>query len=186
MAKSNPKNKVAVLKANEAVAHTGNALPKNYTKRPKTGGSFKGAVPGNLGDNTKPSTPQSQKQAVDYLKQGGILPPTEQARDYPVLTARTKRDIIAVLLKQKQLKLATWASRNLTTAANPLYIETVDDLIEAIDDGYDDPVDGIAGVEGVLDLIPNPILKKLLPELKQRNKRWGDWVGDWLRGKRHA
>jgi len=77
--------------------------------------SFKGAVPGNLGDNTKPSTPESQQHAVDLLKQGGILPPDENATDYPVLTASVKREIIATLLKRKQPKLATWASRNLRT-----------------------------------------------------------------------
>jgi hypothetical protein len=82
----------------------------------KTSASFKGAVPGNLGDNTKPSTPESQQYAVDLLKQGGILPPDEKADDYPVLTAQVKREIIATLLRRKQPKLATWASRNLVTA----------------------------------------------------------------------
>lgn len=85
--------------------------PRNYTWS-----SFKAAVPGNLGNNTKPSTQQSQKQAVDLLKQGGILPPEEKAADYPVLTAQVKKQIIAVLLKRKQPKLATWASRNLVAA----------------------------------------------------------------------
>jgi hypothetical protein len=79
--------------------------------------SFKAAVPGNLGNNTKLSTEESQEEAVDLLKLGGILPPTEDAADYPVLTASVKRDIIVTLLKQKQRKLATWASVNLTVAA---------------------------------------------------------------------
>jgi hypothetical protein len=76
--------------------------------------SFKAAVPGNLADNTKPSTDQSQKHAVDLLKQGGILPETEDPSSYPVLTARVKRDVIVTLLKQRKPTLANWAARNLT------------------------------------------------------------------------
>jgi len=79
--------------------------------------SFKAAVPGNLADNTKPSTPATQKQAVDLLKQGGILPETEKAVDYPVLTAELKREIVEMLLRGKEQRLATWASRNLVVSA---------------------------------------------------------------------
>ena len=78
--------------------------------------SFKGAVPGNLSNNTKPSTLDSQMEAVELLKQGGILPEDQKPEDYPVLTAKVKREIIATLLRRKQPKLATWASRNLVTA----------------------------------------------------------------------
>jgi hypothetical protein len=216
--------------------------------------SFKGAVPGNLADNTKPSTPESQDYAVELLKQGGILPEDQNSEDYPVLTASVKREIIATLLRRRQPKLATWASRHLATAktfteqdlnempwmaeitlddgkllkskkdqgwvamnqwggsasmstkqavdrvnksrtqkvkasrhvragGNVLHIEDVHDLIDAMDDGYDDPVDGIAGVEGVLDLVPKALLKRLLPELKRENKEYAAWVSDWLRGK---
>lgn len=94
-------------------------------KRKKAKGSFKAAVPGNLGNNTKPSTKQSQKQAVDLLKQGGILPEGEKASDYPVLTADVKKQIISTLLKRKQPKLATWASRNLKVQAAKNYVEVV-------------------------------------------------------------
>jgi len=164
------------------------ALAKRFMKE----ASFKAAVPGNLGTNTKPSTKQSQKQAVELLKQGGILPPEEKAVDYPVLTARVKKEIIATLLKRKQPKLATWASRNLQThvsVRNPVRAGTgdwtVDDVIELMNDGYDD-IDGIAGVESALDSIPRAVLKKLLPQLQKQDKRWGDWVADYLRGKRRA
>lgn len=79
----------------------------------QTQASFKGAVPGNLGANPKPSTKKTQKEAVDLLKQGGILPPDANAKDYPVLTAKTKRAIIATLLKHDKKALANWAARNL-------------------------------------------------------------------------
>lgn len=78
--------------------------------------SFKSAVPGNLADNTKPSTKQTQKQAVELLKEGGILPETEKATNYPVLTASVKKEIIATLLIRKQPKLANWAAHNLVVA----------------------------------------------------------------------
>ena len=87
----------------------------SFKGKHRAGGSFKGAVPGNLSDNTKPSTPESQDYAVKLLKQGGVLPEDEKSVDYPVLTARVKRDIIATLLRRKQPRLATWASRNLRT-----------------------------------------------------------------------
>lgn len=78
-----------------------------------TQASFKAAIPGNLGANPKPSTKKTQKEAVDLLKQGGILPPDANAKDYPVLTAKTKRAIIATLLKHDKKALANWAARNL-------------------------------------------------------------------------
>lgn len=93
------------------------AFIQKFVDKKRARSSFKGAVPGNLGDNTKPSTPQTQKQAVNLLKEGGILPETENAKDYPVLTASLKRDIIKTLLRRKQPKLATWASRNLQVQA---------------------------------------------------------------------
>ena len=91
------------------------AVASTKKRQRKHHASFKGAVPGNLADNTKPSTPASQMQAVELLKQGGILPEDQKPEDYPVLTAQVKREIIATLLKRKQPKLATWASRNLPT-----------------------------------------------------------------------
>lgn len=83
----------------------------------KAKASFKAAVPGNLADNTKPMDEAEQAKSVDYLKQAGILPKSEKVKDYPVMTANVKRDVIRTLLKAKQPVLANWAARNLTVAA---------------------------------------------------------------------
>lgn len=96
--------------------HGGVSLMNIKSAKKYSWSSFKAAVPGNLGNNTKPSTKQSQKQTVEMLKQGGILPPEEKAVDYPLLTASVKKEIIATLLKRKQPKLATWAAKNLVTS----------------------------------------------------------------------
>lgn len=117
----------------------------------KTSASFKGAVPGNLADNTKPSTPESQQHAVDLLKQGGILPADEKAEDYPVLTAEVKREIIATLLRRKQPKLATWASRNLQTRVQAAknYASVV--LLQNDSDFHDFRGSGGKGQDGFFD-----------------------------------
>jgi len=70
-----------------------------------TDASFKSAVPGNLGDNTKPADAGEQARTVEELKQGGILPPGEKAGNYPVLTAQHKRQIIATLLNAGENEL---------------------------------------------------------------------------------
>lgn len=132
--------------------------------------SFKGAVPGNLADNTKPNTPQSQKQAVELLKQGGILPEGEKAADYPVLTAQVKKEIIATLLKRKQPKLATWASRNLKVQAAKNYASVV--FLQNDHDFNDFSGSGGRGQEGFFDSSEKEMLKYL--------QQWdyGDNYGD--------
>jgi hypothetical protein len=73
--------------------------------------SFKAAVPGNLADNTKPVTPAEQSKTVEELKRGGILPPGEKSSSYPVLTAKVKRAVIAVLLGAGETKLVNEVMR---------------------------------------------------------------------------
>jgi hypothetical protein len=135
----------------------------------RSGASFKGAVPGNLSDNTKPNTPQSQKQAVELLKQGGILPEGEKAADYPVLTADVKKQIIATLLRRKQPKLATWASRNLVVAAKN-YVSVT--FLQNESDFNDFSGSGGRGQAGFFDSSEKEMLKYL--------QQWdyGDNYGD--------
>lgn len=121
--------------------------------------SFKGAVPGNLADNTKPSTPASQMETVELLKQGGILPPEEKAEDYPVLTAQVKKEIIATLLKRKQPKLAMWASRNLKVQAAKNYASVV--FLQNSQDFNDFRGSGGKGIEGFFDSSEKEMMKYL-------------------------
>ncbi len=94
-------NATKMLKAARKVARPSHAKKARDDMK----GSFKAAVPGNLGDNTKPVTRSEQGKVVDYLKKAGVLPKTEKAADYPVLTAKLKRQIIAELLRLRELEL---------------------------------------------------------------------------------
>lgn len=132
--------------------------------------SFKGAVPGNLADNTKPSTPASQMETVELLKQGGILPPEEKAEDYPVLTAAVKKEIIATLLKRKQPKLAMWASRNLKVQAAKNYVSVVFLQLTQDFDGFSGS--GGKDIEGFFDSSD----KEMMEYLKQWD--YGDNYGE--------
>ena len=69
--------------------------------------SFRGAVPGNLGDVAPIG---DNAKTVDELKKMGILPASEKAKDYPVLSAKVKREVIKTLLEAGKPTLAQRAA----------------------------------------------------------------------------
>lgn len=85
------------------------ATPTKKAKKPE--GKPKASFLGYLKETPTAVTPEEQKKTVNYLKDAGVLPPTEDPKDYPILTAALKREVIATLLQQKETELANHVAR---------------------------------------------------------------------------